>query len=59
MARRFIGGRPRVIAAATYEKFARKYGLPARGKSPKALAQSIYNYETRKNVTSGLYYKPA
>ena len=58
MARRFVGDRPRAIATATYEKFARKYHIPTRGKTMKALAQQIYNHEAKKGVSSGLYFKP-
>ena len=54
--RRFIGDKPRVIATATYKRFAKKYHIGTAGKAIPKLAQQIYTHENRK--TSGLYYKP-
>ena len=56
--RRFLGDKPRVIATATYKKFAKKYHIGTAGKAIPKLAQQIYNHEHKKGVTSGLYFKP-
>jgi hypothetical protein len=56
--RRFIGDKPRVIATATYERFARKYGIAIGRKSIKSLSQAIYEHELKRGVSNGLYFRP-
>ena len=55
--RKFIGGKPRAIAAETYRKFARKYGIKAGGTLGQT-AQKIYDHEHRTGVQKGLYLQP-
>jgi hypothetical protein len=57
--RKFVGGQPRAIAHATYLKFGRRYGIPTGGKSFARLAQEIYDWERRRGVGKGLYFRPA
>ena len=55
--RKFVGDKPRAIAAETYMKFAKKYGIKA-GKSLSQTAQKIYDYENKAGVQKGLYFQP-
>ena len=55
--RKFVGGKPRAIAADTYKKFARKYGIKTGGPLGRT-AQKIYDHEHRAGVQRGLYFQP-
>jgi hypothetical protein len=55
--RKFVGDKPRAIAAETYKKIAKKYGIKA-GKSLGQTAQKIYDYENKAGVQKGLYFQP-
>ena len=55
--RKFVGRKPRAIAAETYKTFARKYGLKARGPLGRT-AQKIYDHENKTGVQTGLYFQP-
>ena len=47
----------RIIAAKTYRKFAKKYGIPIKKHSLKQLAQKIYKHEKREKKEGLYFYK--
>ena len=58
-----MGGYSRIISAATYGSYVKKYGITLTTKNGKpkllsSLAKSIYTYETKhlKKGEKGLYY---
>ena len=55
--RKFVGGKPRAIAADTYKRFAKKYGIRVGGPIGRT-AQKIYDHENRTGVQKGLYFQP-
>ena len=55
--RKFVGGKPRPIAAETYKKFAKRYKIKFEG-SLSRMAQKIYDFEKKEGTQKGLYFQP-
>ena len=52
--RKFVGDKPRAIAAETYKTFAKRYGIKVEG-SLGQMAQKIYDFENQAGIQKGLY----
>ena len=55
--RKFVGDKPRAIAAETYKNIAKKYKIKVEG-SLSQMAQKIYDFENQAGIRKGLYFQP-